>query len=50
MKKLKIFLYITLINITILSCSSNDKELNKKIIEQSPKELYQIAMIDLDQE
>jgi len=50
MKKLKIFLYITIINITILSCSSNDKELSKKIIEQSPKELYQIAMIDLDQE
>ena len=50
MKKLKIFLYITIINITILSCSSNDKELSKKTIEQSPRELYQIAMIDLDQE
>ena len=50
MKKLKIFLYIAIINITILSCSSNDKELSKKTIEQSPRELYQIAMINIDQE
>ena len=50
MKKLKIFLYIFLINITILSCSNNDKELSNLTIEQSPKELYQIAMINLDQE
>ena len=49
MKKLKIFLYITFINFTILSCSNNDKELNKLTIEQSPTELYQIAMINLDQ-
>ena len=50
MKKLKIFLCITFINIVILSCSSNDEELKNKGIEQSSKELYQIAMIDLDQE
>ena len=50
MKKLKIFLYITLINIIILSCSSNDKASKNKAIDQSSKELYQIAMIDLDQE
>ena len=50
MKKLKIFLYITFINIVILSCSSNDEELKNKAIEPSSKELYQIAMIDLDQE
>jgi len=49
MKKLKIFLYITLINITILSCSNNNKELSNNAIEQSPRELYQIAMINLDQ-
>ena len=49
MKKLKIFLYITLINITILSCSNNNKELSDNAIEQSPTELYQIAMINLDQ-
>ena len=49
MKKLKIFLYITLINITILSCSNNNKELSNNAIEQSPTELYQIAMINLDQ-
>ena len=48
MKKLKIFLYITLINITILSCSNNNKELSNNVIEQSPRELYQIAMINLD--
>ena len=49
MKKLKIFLYITFINIVILSCSSNDEELKNKAIELSSKELYQIAMNDLDQ-
>ncbi len=49
MKKLKIFLYITCINIIILSCSSNNKELNSNSIEQTSKELYQIAMFDLDQ-
>mgnify|MGYP001391307384 CR=1 FL=1 len=50
MKKLKIFFYITFINIAILSCSNKDKELNKEAIEQSPRELYQIAMINIDQE
>ena len=50
MKKLKIFLYIFFINFTILSCSNNDKELSSLTIEQLPKELYQIAMINLDQE
>ena len=50
MKKLKIFLCITFINIVILSCSSNDEELKNKAIELSSRELYQIAMIDLDQE
>ena len=50
MKKLKIFLYIAFINITLLSCSNNNKELGNKAIEQSPRELYQIAMINLDQE
>ena len=50
MKKLKIFLYITVINILILSCASNDEESSKKEIEQSSKELYQIAMINIDQE
>ena len=50
MKKLKIFLYIIFINIIILSCSTNDEELNNKTIKQSSKELYQMAMIDLDQE
>ena len=50
MKKLKIFLYIIFINIVILSCSSNDEELKNNAIEPSSKELYQIAMIDLDQE
>ena len=50
MKKLKIFLYISIINIAILSCSNNDKELSNNVIEQSPRELYQIAMINLDQE
>ena len=50
MKKLKIFLCIALINIIILSCSSNDKASKNKAIDQSSKELYQIAMIDLDQE
>ena len=49
MKKLKIFLYITLINVTILSCSNNNKELSNDAIEQSPRELYEIAMINLDQ-
>ena len=49
MKKLKIFLCIIFINIVILSCSSNDEELKNKAIEQSSRELYQIAMIDLDQ-
>ena len=50
MKKLKIFLCIAFINITILSCSKNSKELNNQAIQQSPRELYQIAMINLDQE
>tara|TARA_B100002052_G_scaffold294430_1_gene319177 strand:- start:151 stop:981 length:831 start_codon:yes stop_codon:yes gene_type:complete len=50
MKKLKTFFYIAFINIAILSCSNNDNELINKEIEPSPKELYQIAMIDLDQE
>ena len=50
MKKLKIFFYITFINIAILSCSNKDKELSNEAIEQSPRELYQIAMINLDQE
>ena len=50
MKKLKIFLYIAFINIMISSCTSNDEELRNKAIKQSSKELYQIAMIDLDQE
>ena len=50
MKKLKLFLYIAIINIAILSCSNNDEELSNNVIEQSPKELYQIAMINLDQE
>ena len=50
MKKLKIFLYIAFINIVIFSCASNDEELKNKAIEPSSKELYQIAMIDLDQE
>ena len=49
MKKLKIFLYISIINITVLSCSNNNKELSNNAIEQSPRELYQIAMINLDQ-
>ncbi len=49
MKKLKIFLYIIFINIVILSCSSNNDESKYKAIEQSSRELYQIAMIDLDQ-
>ncbi len=49
MKKLKIFLCIIFINIVILSCSSNDDESKNKAIEQSSRELYQIAMIDLDQ-
>ena len=49
MKKLKIFLCIIFINIVILSCSSNDEELKNKAIELSSKELYQIAMNDLDQ-
>ena len=49
MKKLKIFLYLTFINIIILSCSSNEGKLDNKAIEQSSRELYQIAMIDLDQ-
>tara|TARA_Y100001970_G_scaffold272034_1_gene368230 strand:+ start:17 stop:847 length:831 start_codon:yes stop_codon:yes gene_type:complete len=48
MKKLKIFLYIAFINIIILSCSSNENKLNNKAIEQSPRELYQIAMNNLD--
>ena len=43
-------MYITLINIAILSCSNNDNELSNNAIEQSPKELYQNAMINLDQE
>ena len=50
MKKLKIFLYIAFINIMISSCTSNDEELRSKTIKQSSKELYQIAMIDLNQE
>ena len=50
MKKLKIFLYIFLINFTVLSCSNNDEDLNNKKIEQSSKKLYQIAMSYLDQE
>ena len=50
MKKLKIFLCIIFINIVILSCSSNDEELKNKAIELSSRELYQIAMNDLDQE
>ena len=49
MKKLKIFLCIIFINIVILSCSSNDEELKNKAIELSSKELYQIAMNDLNQ-
>ena len=50
MKKLKIFLYIAFINIIISSCTSNDEELGSKTIKQSSKELYQIAMIDLNKE
>ena len=49
MKKLKIFLCIIFINIVILSCSNNDEELKNKAIELSSRELYQIAMNDLDQ-
>ena len=50
MKKLKIFLYIALINIIISSCTSNDEESGSKAIKQSSKDLYQIAMIDLNKQ